>query len=69
MKREFRDGHVKLMYDEELVRRLDSHRLNDLHVPHRLVRSYSGPVGQLLVPSSFNVEAVGEGAELEPVSI
>ena len=45
------------------------YRLDDLHVPHRLVRSNSRPVRQLLVPSSFNVEAVGERAELEPVSI
>lgn len=43
--------------------------LNDLHVPHRLVRSDGWPVRELLVPSGFGVEAVGERSQLVTVSI
>lgn len=43
--------------------------LDDLHIPHRLVRGNIRPVRELLVPSSFNVEAVGESAQLVTVSI
>lgn len=43
--------------------------LDDLHVPHRGVGSNSWPVWELLVSGGFTVEAVGEGAQLETVSI
>lgn len=43
--------------------------LNDLHVPHTLVGSNSWPVWELLVSSSFNIEAVRKSAQLETISI
>lgn len=46
-----------------------SYWLDDLHVPHRLVGSDVGPVGELLIARSFGVEAVGKSAQLETVPI
>lgn len=42
---------------------------DDLHVPHRWVGSNTRPVWELLVSTGFTVEAVGEGAQLETVSV
>lgn len=46
-----------------------SYWLNDLHIPHRWVRSDCLPVTELLVARGFNVEAVGERAQLETVTV
>lgn len=46
-----------------------SYRLNDLHIPDRLVRGLRRPVWKLLVSCSFSIETVRQSAQLVTVSI
>lgn len=60
---------MRKCFSRSALGRWSPYWLDDLHVPHRWVRSNSWPVWELLVSGGFTVEAVGEGAQLETVSV